>query len=47
MTEPLAGRTALITGAGRGIGATVARRFAAAGTNVVSTELYPPAEAAS
>ncbi|MDT7617342.1 MAG: hypothetical protein QOF00_4789 [Pseudonocardiales bacterium] len=45
MTEPLAGRTALITGAGRGIGATVARRFAAA--NVVSTELFLPAEAAS
>ncbi len=32
---PLAGRTAMITGASRGIGAAAARAFAAAGANVV------------
>jgi 3-oxoacyl-[acyl-carrier protein] reductase len=32
--RPLAGRTALVTGAGRGIGAAIARGFAAAGAEV-------------
>jgi NAD(P)-dependent dehydrogenase (short-subunit alcohol dehydrogenase family) len=34
MSEPLAGRTALVTGAGRGIGAAVARALDAAGARV-------------
>jgi gluconate 5-dehydrogenase/3-oxoacyl-[acyl-carrier protein] reductase len=34
MAEPLAGRTALVTGAGRGIGAAIARALDAAGARV-------------
>lgn len=46
MTTPLAGRTALVTGAGGGIGAAVARAFGAAGAAVLATDLDPGAAAA-
>jgi hypothetical protein len=38
----LAGGTALVTGAGRGIGFSIARGFAQAGGFVVINELLPP-----
>jgi 3-oxoacyl-[acyl-carrier protein] reductase len=48
MADPfsLAGRTALVTGAGNGIGAAVARAFAAAGAAVVVTDVDKDAAAA-
>jgi 3-oxoacyl-[acyl-carrier protein] reductase len=47
MADPfsLAGRTALITGAGQGIGAAVARAFAAAGAAVLVTDIDKDAAA--
>jgi 3-hydroxybutyrate dehydrogenase len=41
----LAGRTVLVTGAGSGIGAACARRFAAAGARVVVLDVQPEAAA--
>lgn len=46
MATPLAGRTALVTGAGGGIGAAVARAFGAAGAAVLATDLDRAAAAA-
>ncbi|WP_173096127.1 SDR family NAD(P)-dependent oxidoreductase [Actinomadura verrucosospora] len=41
MSEALAGRSAIVTGAGDGIGRGVARRFAAEGARVLVAELNP------
>jgi NAD(P)-dependent dehydrogenase (short-subunit alcohol dehydrogenase family) len=41
MGHDFSGRTALVTGAGSGIGATCARMLAAAGANVLLTDLDP------
>ncbi len=42
ITSSLAGKTALITGGGTGIGAAIARRFVAAGANVLITGRRQP-----
>ena len=42
-----AGRTALVTGGGRGIGAATALGFARLGANVVATDVRPLVEVAA
>ncbi|MBI1800043.1 MAG: SDR family NAD(P)-dependent oxidoreductase, partial [Chloroflexi bacterium] len=46
MTNRLSNRTAIITGAGQGIGEAIARRFAEEGARVVIAELNPQTGAA-
>lgn len=43
----LEGRIALVTGAGRGLGAATARALAAAGARVVATDVDAPIELAN
>ena len=38
----LTGKTAIVTGAARGIGAAIATRFAAKGARVAAFDLHPP-----
>ena len=44
MTAPGAGRTAVVTGAARGLGAEIARQLCDAGYRVVAADVVPPSE---